>query len=207
MPMNASIMFTGSVTANLAMQMQLACAEIVEARAERLTIYLSSRGGDITAGMAIYNTLQLLPCPLRMVNIGQCGSIAATVFLAGEERIALPASNFFLHAAFYVEGEKTGQVSPNTALIIAPYRNLPGWDQARMDRYFSTTAESYLSAEDARDLGIVSEIANPHLAAGEPLVVLDPEAREIPRFDAFLARLHGSAKRRPPARAKRRSAP
>lgn len=197
--MNASIMFTGSVTANLAMQVQQVCAEVVEARSGRLTVYLSSRGGDITAGMAIYNTLQLLPCPLRTINIGQCGSIAATVFLAGGDRIAMPASNFFLHAAYYVEGEKTGQVSPNTPLIAAPYRNLPGWNQERLDRYFATTAEAYLNAREALELGLATVIASPHLAPDEPLVVLDPESREIPRFDAFLARLHRHPAKRKPA--------
>ncbi|MBS0481841.1 MAG: ATP-dependent Clp protease proteolytic subunit [Proteobacteria bacterium] len=194
--MNASIMFTGSVTANLAMQIQTVCAEVVRARAAGLTLFLSSRGGDITAGMAIYNTLRLLPCPLRMVNVGQCGSIASTMFLAGQDRIALPASNFFLHAAYYVEGEKTGQVSPNTSLIAAPYRDLPGWGQERLDHYFSSTTEAYLSATEALDLGIVTQIATPRLEPDDPVIVLDPESREVPRLDAFVARLSLPRKRR-----------
>lgn len=194
--MNATILFTGSVTPRLAMQLQIACTAASSAGVERLTIGLSSRGGDITAGMAIHNTLRLLGCRLRMVNLGQCGSIAATVFLAGHERIALPASNFFLHAAFYVEGDKAGQISPNTPLIIAPYRQLPGWDQARIDRYFASTAETYLSAGDALDLGIATAVETPPLDRTERVLVLDPESADLSRIDGWAAALGKPAARR-----------
>ena len=194
--MDAGIMFTGSVNTGLAMQLQLAATALVQAGTERLTIYLSSRGGDITAGMAIHNTLKMLDCHLRLVNVGQCGSIAATVFLAGDERIAMPASNFFLHAAYYVEGEKTGQISPNTPLIVAPYRNLPGWDQERLDRYFASTTETYLNAAEALELGIATAIESPQLARGERLLVLDPDSRDLSRVDAFVAGLKSARLRK-----------
>lgn len=195
--MDAGIMFTGSVNTGLAMQLQLAATALVQAGTKRLTIYLSSRGGDITAGMAIHNTLRMLDCNLRLVNVGQCGSIAATVFLAGHERIAMPASNFFLHAAYYVEGEKTGQISPNTTLIVAPYRNLPGWDQERLDRYFTSTTETYLNAAEALDLGIATAIESPRLTPGERLLVLDPDSRDLSRVDAFVAGLKTPRRARP----------
>lgn len=193
--MDAGIMFTGSVNTGLAMQLQLVTTALVQAGTERLTIYLSSRGGDITAGMAIHNTLKMLDCHLRLVNVGQCGSIAATVFLAGDERIAMPASNFFLHAAYYVEGEKSGQISPNTPLIIAPYRHLPGWDQERLDRYFASTTETYLNAAEALELGIATAIDTPQLGRDERLLVLDPDSRDLARVDAFVADLRRTGRR------------
>lgn len=199
---NATIAFTGGVNPNLAYQFQSACAHVLSASVDRLTVICSSRGGDITAGMAIYNLLRMLPCRVRMINAGQCGSIAATIFLAGEERIALPASNFFLHAATYVEGDKAGQIAPVTALISAPYRDLPGWDEARMTRFFTSAADVSLDAKEAFSLGIATAVATPRLDPGEAMAVLDPERSAPPPLDLFAEKLHKRPRRsqRQPAR-------
>lgn len=60
-------------------------------------ILFSSRGGNVEAGVTLYNFLRALPVKLVMHNIGNVDSIAATVFLAADERYAAPHSSFLFH--------------------------------------------------------------------------------------------------------------
>ncbi|MDE2596628.1 MAG: ATP-dependent Clp protease proteolytic subunit [Sphingomonadales bacterium] len=192
--MNVTISFTGGVTPELAAQFQTVCAEVAQAKVGQLTVLMASRGGDVTSGLAMFNTLRMMPCRVRTVNMGQCGSIAATIYLAGSARQAMPTANFFLHAASYVEGAEAGKVSPNTALILAPFRDLLGWDQARLDKHFSSPVETYLTVGEAAELGMVTDLTQPAWPQGELAAVLNPHGAEAPRLDAFIARLHKKAR-------------
>lgn len=194
LPMNVSIAFTGGVTPELAAQFQTVCAEVAQVAVGRLSVLIGSRGGDVTSGLAMFNTLRLMPCPVRTVNMGQCGSIAATVYLAGSVRQAMPTSNFLLHAATYVEGADAGKVSPNTALILAPFRDSLGWGQDRLDRHFSSAAETYLSLAEAAELGVVTDPAVPDWPSDELTAVLSPHGSAAPMIERFIERLHQRAK-------------
>ena len=193
--MNITICITGGITPELAAQFQTVCGEIARARVSRLTVKIASRGGDVVSGLAMYNSLRLLSCPIRMVNMGQVGSIAATIFTAGHERLAMPGANFFLHAAWFVEGAKAGTISPNTALILAPFRDVLGWAAALIDRFFTSTEEIYLSIEQAAEIGLVTDVTPPEPWAADALsIALNPHGEEAPRLDAFIAALHRAAK-------------
>jgi Clp protease len=193
--MNVNILLTGGITPELAAQMHTICTEVARARVAQVSVHIASRGGDVTSGVAIYNALRLLSCKVRTVNIANCGSIAATIYLAGEVRQAMAASNFFLHAACYVEGPLKGQVSPNTALILAPYRDGLCWDQERLDCYFTSPDEKYLTRAEAAEIGMVTDPADPEPWSQADLgVVLNPHGSEVPGLATFIERLH--AKRR-----------
>jgi ATP-dependent protease ClpP protease subunit len=193
--MNITIFITGGITPELAAQFQTVCGEIARHKIKRLTVLLSSRGGDIASGLAIYNSIRLLTCPVRIINMGQVGSIAATIFTAGNERLAMPGSNFFLHAAWFVEGAKAGQMSPNTALILAPFRDVLGWAAERLDRFFTSTEEIYLSIAEAAAISLVTDTAAPEALGAEELsVALNPHGKEAPQMDLFIADLRKAAK-------------
>jgi hypothetical protein len=188
--MNVNILFTCGVTPELAAQFHTVCAEIARARVRQVSVHIASRGGDVTAGLAIYNVLRLLPCKVRTVNIANCGSIAATIYLAGQVRQAMPNSNFFLHAACFVEGPLKGQVSPNTALMLAPFRDGLCWDQPQLDCYFTSPEEKYLSRSEAAKTGMVTDPADPApWDHSDVSVVLDPQGSQVPGLAEFVTRL------------------
>lgn len=63
-----------------------------------LTIYISSPGGNVDISVELFNFLKLLDCKIRTVNISRVNSAAIIIFAAGEERISLPSSSFYVHS-------------------------------------------------------------------------------------------------------------
>ena len=70
-----------------------------EAPEKDIHIYLNSPGGYVTAGLAIYDTMQYIKCPVSTICIGQAISMAALLLAGGTEgkRLALPNSRIMIH--------------------------------------------------------------------------------------------------------------
>lgn len=66
-----------------------------------LYFLFSSSGGEVDAGVALYNFLKALPIKIVMHNIGVIDSIANVVFVAGEKRYAVPHSTFLFHGVMW----------------------------------------------------------------------------------------------------------
>ena len=66
---------------------------------EEISLYINSPGGSVTAGMAIYDTMQYIKPPVRTVCIGMAASMGAFLLMAGEKgkRLALPNSEVMIH--------------------------------------------------------------------------------------------------------------
>jgi len=64
-----------------------------------IQFYINSPGGMVTAGLAIYDTMQYVKCPVSTVCVGMAGSMAATLLAAGSKgkRFALPNAEILLH--------------------------------------------------------------------------------------------------------------
>lgn len=64
-----------------------------------ISLYINSPGGSVTAGMAIYDTMQFVRCPVTTFCIGQCASMAAVLLAARTKgrRFALPNSRILIH--------------------------------------------------------------------------------------------------------------
>ena len=64
-----------------------------------IDLYIKSPGGSVTAGMAIYDTMQMLSCPVRTYCLGLAASMGAVLLAAGApgKRIALPHSRIMIH--------------------------------------------------------------------------------------------------------------
>ncbi|MCX8160497.1 MAG: ATP-dependent Clp protease proteolytic subunit [Candidatus Saccharicenans sp.] len=75
-----------------------------------ISLYINSPGGSITAGLAIYDTMQFITSPVTTICLGQAASMAAVLLAAGSagKRFALPNSRVVLHQPF---GEFQGQAS------------------------------------------------------------------------------------------------
>ena len=64
-----------------------------------IQIYINSPGGSVTAGLAIYDTMQVLSCDVKTYCVGQCASMGAVLLCAGAagKRFALPNSRIMIH--------------------------------------------------------------------------------------------------------------
>ncbi|MBR2345718.1 MAG: ATP-dependent Clp endopeptidase proteolytic subunit ClpP [Lentisphaeria bacterium] len=64
-----------------------------------IDLYINSPGGSVTAGLAIYDTMQILSCDVRTYCVGQCASMGAVLLAAGApgKRFALPHSRIMIH--------------------------------------------------------------------------------------------------------------
>ncbi len=130
-----------------------------------IQIYINSPGGSVTAGLAIYDTMQYVKCPISTVCIGIAASMGATLLAAGAKgkRFALPNSEILLHQ---VAGGVTGEaveieitakqiikIKDKLNKILAKHTSQP---LERIER--DTDRDFYLSAEEAKDYGIIDEV-------------------------------------------------
>ena len=66
---------------------------------KQINVYINSPGGSVTAGLAIYDTMQFVSCPIATYCIGQAASMGAVLLTAGAKgmRYALPNSRIMIH--------------------------------------------------------------------------------------------------------------
>jgi ATP-dependent Clp protease, protease subunit len=130
-----------------------------------IALYVNSPGGSVTAGLAIYDTMQYIRSPIATVCVGQAASMAAILLAAGspDRRAALPHSRVLLHQpSSGAQGQATDiqiaarEVERLRAVNEELLARHTGQDAARiradLDRDF------LLPAPAARDYGIVDEV-------------------------------------------------
>ena len=133
--------------------------------AKDIQLYINTPGGSVTAGLAIYDTMQYVKCPISTVCVGLAGSMGATLLAAGGKgkRFALPNSQILLHQ---VAGGVSGQaieieitakqiikIKEKLNKILAKHTGKP-LDQIAKD----TDRDFYLSADEAKEYGIIDEV-------------------------------------------------
>jgi ATP-dependent Clp protease protease subunit len=136
-----------------------------ENRRKDIHFYLNSPGGDVVATLAIYDTMQMLSCPVATYCVGQAASGAAVLLLGGTKgkRYCLPNSRVMLHQPY---GGVQGQVSDieiqaqeilraheTLNKIIANHTGQP-LERIKKD----TDRDFFLSAEESKAYGIVDDI-------------------------------------------------
>jgi len=128
-------------------------------------IYINSPGGVVSAGLAIYDTMQYIKPPVSTICTGQAASMAAVLLAAGADgkRIALPNSRVMIHQPM---GGTSGQVSDIQihAKEILKIRERLNEILAKHTKQPLTTIETdtdrdfFMSAEEAVKYGIVDKI-------------------------------------------------
>ena len=136
-----------------------------ENRRKDIHVYLNSPGGDVAATLAIYDTMQILSCPIATYCVGQAASGAAVLLAGGTKgkRYALPNARVMLHQPY---GGVQGQVSDIEiqAEEILRYREVLNQILARhtgqpMDKIAKDTdRDFFLGAEAAKAYGVVDEV-------------------------------------------------
>ena len=136
-----------------------------ENRRKDIHFYVNSPGGEVIATMAIYDTMQILSCPVATYCVGQAASGAAVLLAGGTKgkRFALPHARVMLHQPY---GGVSGQVSDIEIQAKEILRNrevlneiLAKHSGQSIDRITTDTdRDFFLSAEEAKQYGLVDEI-------------------------------------------------
>lgn len=133
---------------------------------EPINVYVNSPGGSITAGLAIYDTMQYIAPEVHTWCIGQAASMAAVLLAAGTpgHRYALPYSRILLHQPWGgLQGQATDiQIQAEEILrlrrwlneILAKHTGQPV-EKIQQD----TERDYYMTAEEAREYGIIDVVA------------------------------------------------
>ena len=133
---------------------------------ESLTIYISSPGGNVDIAVALFNFLKLLDCKIRTVNLSCVNSAAIIIFAAGEERICLPCSSFYVHSVTKnLNGEFTAadllrearEMSANTDKVATILANASNKNKSYWKRLMRQGC--LLTAQKAKELGLVNAVS------------------------------------------------
>ena len=89
--------FIGPINAGSACSIRNLCLQALQSGATELELHMSTEGGNMTAGFALYFFLKSLPVPLTTHNIGSVESVGVVIFLAGQKRYACPRTRFLVH--------------------------------------------------------------------------------------------------------------
>ena len=130
-----------------------------------IKLYINSPGGSVTAGLAIYDTMQFLKCPVSTICIGLTASMAAVLLSAGTKgkRFALPNAEILLHqVAGGVQGQAADieitakQIVKMKAKLneILAFHTGQHIDKVEKD----TDRDFYLTAEEAKKYGLIDEV-------------------------------------------------
>lgn len=138
-----------------------------ESQEREVNLYISSPGGVIAAGLAIYDTMRYLSCPIATTCIGYAASFGTILLLAGDKgrRRALPNARIHLHQPL-IHGGIGGQATDidihakellhTRDVINSIIQHHTGQSLERIKR--DTDRDFFLSAEEAIEYGIVDEV-------------------------------------------------
>ena len=133
-----------------------------------IDLYINSPGGSVTAGLAIYDTMQMLSCDVRTYCVGQAASMAAVLLAAGApgKRFALPHSRIMVHqpsggcegtaADIDIQAQEIIRIRTILYDILSKHCGRPADEiRAKSDRDF------FMSAEEAVAEGIIDKVMMP----------------------------------------------
>lgn len=130
-----------------------------------IKLYINSPGGEVTSGLAIYDTMQYVNCDVSTIGVGMAGSLGALLLCGGEagKRLILPHSEVLLHQVMggakgqAIEIEISAQhimkMRERINRILADHT---GQDIEKIKE--DTDRDFYLDAEEAVDYGVVDKI-------------------------------------------------
>ena len=163
------VFLSGPITDGLANTVvaQLLFLEMDNPNAD-ISLYINSPGGSVTAGMAIYDTMQYIKAPVRTVCIGMAASMGAFLLMAGAKgkRMALPNSEVMIHQpSGGAEGQATDVTIRAEWLLKTKHkmnRMMAEMTGQAVEKIASDVERDYfMSAQDAKEYGIIDQIFEP----------------------------------------------
>lgn len=130
-----------------------------------INIYINSPGGSVTAGLAIYDTMQFVKCDVATYCIGQAASMGALLLTAGTKgkRYSLPYSRVMIHQPWggaqgsasdiHIQATEILKMRAQLNLILVKHT---GQSLERIEK--DTDRDYFMSAEESKNYGIVDEV-------------------------------------------------
>ena len=130
-----------------------------------INLYINSPGGEVTAGLAIYDTIQFIKAPVSTICVGQAASMAAVLLASGstKKRFTLPNTRILIHQPWGgVQGQAKDieivakeiiRIKNKIAEILSKHTGQP-YDKIEKD----TDRDYYMTAYEAKEYGIVDEV-------------------------------------------------
>ena len=160
------VFVSGEVTDEMA---NAVCAQLLFLQSQdpkkEISVYVNSPGGSVTAGLAIYDTMQFVKCPVATYCIGQAASMGAVLLAAGEKgrRFALPNARIMIHQPWGGAEGKASDIEITAREILRLKDVLNGIlaeaagktpDAVVQD----TDRDHFMSASEAKEWGLVDEV-------------------------------------------------
>ncbi len=130
-----------------------------------INLYINSPGGSVTAGLAIYDTIQHLKSDVQTICLGQAASMAALILTAGTagKRMILPSSRVLIHQPWGGAQGQARDIDIQSKEIVRLKKMLIQYFARHTGKNMDTIASDmerdlYLSAQDAVDYGIADSI-------------------------------------------------
>jgi ATP-dependent Clp protease, protease subunit len=160
------IFLTGPVEDHMA---TLVCAQLLFLEAENpkkeIALYINSPGGVVTAGMAIYDTMQFIKPAVSTLCIGQAASMGSLLLAAGDKdmRFATPNSRIMVHQPSGGFQGQASDIERHARDIIKMKRRLNEVYVKHCGRTYEEVEQTldrdhFMSAEEARDWGLVDKV-------------------------------------------------
>ncbi|MBQ4075631.1 MAG: ATP-dependent Clp endopeptidase proteolytic subunit ClpP [Clostridia bacterium] len=133
-----------------------------------ISLYINSPGGSVTAGMAIYDTMNYIKCPVRTVCIGMAASMGAFLLMAGEKgkRLALPNSEVMIHQPSGGASGQATDVTIHAEWLLRTKKKMnemmaqmTGQPVEKLSR--DVERDYFMTAQEALEYGIIDEIYQP----------------------------------------------
>ncbi|MBI4123115.1 MAG: ATP-dependent Clp endopeptidase proteolytic subunit ClpP [Parcubacteria group bacterium] len=130
-----------------------------------IQFYINSPGGSVTAGLAVYDTMQYIKCPVSTVCVGMAASFGAVLLAAGEKgkRFALPNSQIMLHqpmggaqgqaSEIEITAKQIVKIKERLNTILSKHTKQP-YEKIERD----TDRDFYLDVKEAKAYGIIDEV-------------------------------------------------
>lgn len=128
-------------------------------------MYINSPGGVVTAGLALYDTMQYIKTPVSTICLGQAASFGAVLLAAGQKgkRFALPNARIMIHQPLGGSQGQATDIEIQTKEIMRMKKLLngllakhTGQDLSKLEK--DTDRDFYMSAEEALKYGLIDEV-------------------------------------------------
>jgi ATP-dependent Clp protease protease subunit len=148
-----------------------------------ISMYINSPGGSVTAGLAIYDTMQYIRSKVSTICIGQAASMGAFLLNAGHpgKRYALPNARIMIHQPLGGAQGQATDIEIQAAEILRIKRKLneimaehSKQDLAKIEK--DTDRDFFMSAEEAKTYGLIDQVIVPSAGSGKIITPPAPEA-------------------------------
>ena len=132
---------------------------------KEISVYVNSPGGSVTAGLAIYDTMQFVKCPIATYCIGQAASMGAILLTAGTKgrRFSLPNARIMIHQPWGGAEGKASDIEITAREILRLKEKLNEILSAHSGKKMAdvvkdTDRDHFMSAAEAKEWGLIDEV-------------------------------------------------